>query len=103
MFSIFKSKIKVFLLKIMFAATSLAPVIFAFGVSEWERDNWSKDSVVTFMTYLVISILLIPVCCFILYRFEKKNEQIYTYEKNRARRQQYIIFFIYIFTSFYSK
>ena len=96
MFSIFKSKIKVFLLKIMFAATSLAPVIFAFGVSEWERDNWSKDSVVTFMIYLVISILLIPVCCFMLSRFEKKTSRSIPMKKIE-RADNNILSFLLIF------
>ena len=49
--------------------TSFSPVVFIFGISQWERDHSFK----CFMLYLAISILMIFGCLGILKLAEKKS------------------------------
>ena len=101
MFSILKIKnkilkIKIFFIKIMLSATSLAPIIAVFGLSEWERNNWSKDYLTCFIFWNIPFPLMVGVCAYVLYRFEKKPGRLVPIKKIE-RKDNDILSFLFIF------
>ena len=95
MFSKFIDMIKfllIHIIRIVFAATSLAPLVLVIGISISE----DKCSLIYFLCGLVIFILLVGICCCILKCFEKKPQK-FQVIKEIERKDNDILTYLFIF------